>query len=117
MSFSLLFDDMDVLISNSSGDKGDSSSSCDHNVQPMANLDAQLVLDVYGDGIVSMGDMPVWDMECLLEEEPEVDMDATMALNVAKTKFRLCNMKGERKGTGSSIIIATDASDASTHVS
>ena len=88
-----------------------------HNVQPMVNLYAQLVLDVKGDGIVSMDDMPTWDIESLQEEEPEVDMDATMPLNVAKAKAWLYGMKGEHRDVESSILIATNASNASTRVS
>lgn len=82
----------------------------------MVNLDSKLILDVYGDGIVSMGDMPTWDMESLPEEEPKVDMDAAMVLNVAKAKARLYDIKGEHKDVESSILIATNASNASMHV-
>ena len=81
------------------------------------NLDAQHILNMKNEGIVPMDDMLTWDVESFSEEEREVEMDATMTLNVAKAKARLYGMKNEQKDAGSPTPIASNASHASTHVS
>ncbi|MCO5590604.1 hypothetical protein L7F22_044575 [Adiantum nelumboides] len=90
----------------------------------MVDMDSMPVFDVYDDdegvapiGDMLMSDMPISDVESSQEEEPYVDMDAFMAMNVAKAEEEICVMESECKEVESSMWEAMDASNASTHVS
>ncbi|MCO5605412.1 hypothetical protein L7F22_059596 [Adiantum nelumboides] len=92
--------------------------------RPMVDMDSMPVFDVYDDdegvapiGDMLMSDMPIWDVESSLEEEPYMDMDAFMAMNAAKAKEEVCVMESECEEVENSIWKAMDASNASTHVS
>ncbi|MCO5571728.1 hypothetical protein L7F22_025476 [Adiantum nelumboides] len=92
--------------------------------RPMVDMDSMSVFDVYDDdegvapiGDMIMSDMPIWDVESSQEEEPYVDMDAFMAMNVAKAKEEICVMESECEEVESSMWEAMDAFNASTHVS
>ncbi|MCO5582268.1 hypothetical protein L7F22_036160 [Adiantum nelumboides] len=92
--------------------------------QPMVDMDSMPVFDVYDDdervapiGDMLMSDMPIWDVESSQEEEPYVDMDAFMAMNVAKAEEEICVIESECEEVEFSMWEAMDASNASTHVS
>ncbi|MCO5573940.1 hypothetical protein L7F22_027718 [Adiantum nelumboides] len=68
--------------------------------RPMVDMDIVPVFDVYDDdegvapiGDMIMSDMLIWDVESSQEEEPYVDMDAFMAINVAKVEEERCVME------------------------
>ncbi|MCO5576139.1 hypothetical protein L7F22_029947 [Adiantum nelumboides] len=92
--------------------------------RPMVDMDSMPVFDVYDDneGVAPIGDMIIsymliWNVESSQEEEPYVDMDAFMAINVAKVEEEICVMESECEEVESSMWEAMDASNASTHVS
>ncbi|MCO5563590.1 hypothetical protein L7F22_017235 [Adiantum nelumboides] len=92
--------------------------------RPMVDMDSMPVFDVYDDdegvtpiGDMIMSDMPIRDVESSEEEEPYVDMDAFMAMNVAKVKEEICVMESGCEEVESSMWEAMDASNAITHVS
>ncbi|MCO5601383.1 hypothetical protein L7F22_055503 [Adiantum nelumboides] len=116
---------------------GDASSLCDQNTSNVCSsvssppcvegrdMDSMPVFDMYDDaegvapiGDMIMSDMPIWDVESSQEEEPYMDnMDAFMAIKVAKVKEEVCVMESECEEVESSMWESMDASNASTHVS